>query len=53
LRPKGLQAIPAGRHVRIDLPGGGGFGPPAERAPEHVARDLKQGYVTSQEADTT
>ncbi len=46
LRPKGQQMIPAGRHVRLDLPGGGGFGPPAQRPAADVAHDLKQGYVT-------
>jgi 5-oxoprolinase (ATP-hydrolysing)/N-methylhydantoinase A len=46
LRAKGLQAIPAGELVRIDLPGGAGYGDPAARPPAHTAEDLRQGYVT-------
>jgi 5-oxoprolinase (ATP-hydrolysing)/N-methylhydantoinase A len=45
LRPKGLQTIPAGRRVRVDLPGGGGFGPPGARPAEDCARDVDLGYV--------
>jgi N-methylhydantoinase B/oxoprolinase/acetone carboxylase alpha subunit len=30
----------------MELPGGGGFGPIAERNPEAVANDLEQGYVS-------
>ena len=36
----------AGESVRIETPGGGGYGPPAERAPERVAQDLADGVVT-------
>jgi N-methylhydantoinase B len=32
--------------VEIHLPGGGGYGPPTERDPELIARDLLEGYVT-------
>jgi 5-oxoprolinase (ATP-hydrolysing)/N-methylhydantoinase A len=45
LRPKGQQAIAAGDGVRIDTPGGAGFGPPADRNPELAAHDAEQGYV--------
>jgi 5-oxoprolinase (ATP-hydrolysing)/N-methylhydantoinase A len=45
LRAKGQQAIAAGDGVRIDTPGGAGFGPPKDRDLELVAYDLEQGYV--------
>jgi N-methylhydantoinase B len=38
--------IPAGTRVRMYLGGGGGYGPPAERAPSDVARDLENGIIT-------
>ena len=39
-------AVRAGRRVRLETPGGGGWGPPAARAPEAAARDARFGYVT-------
>jgi N-methylhydantoinase B len=36
----------AGRRVRLETPGGGGWGSPCARDPEAVARDLAMGYVT-------
>jgi len=36
--------------VRIMTGGGGGFGPPAEREPEAVRRDVREGYVTAEAA---
>jgi N-methylhydantoinase B len=45
LRAKGQQAIAAGDGVRIDTPGGAGFGTPADRDPELAAYDVEQGYV--------
>jgi N-methylhydantoinase B len=36
--------------VRIERPGGGGLGDPHERAPEMVREDVRQGYVTIQNA---
>jgi N-methylhydantoinase B len=35
-----------GERVRLETPGGGGYGDPARRAPEARARDLALGYVT-------
>ena len=35
--PKGRQSVPGGDFIRLELPGGGGFGDPAERDPEQVA----------------
>jgi N-methylhydantoinase B len=40
----------AGDVVRLLLPGGGGYGPPAERARERLAADLRHGYVTPEGA---
>src|ERR1700726_1945485 len=34
------------RKVRLETPGGGGFGGPATRDPERVMRDMRLGYVT-------
>jgi N-methylhydantoinase B len=44
--PKAEQVIPPGALVEIHLPGGGGYGPAAERAADLVARDLREGYVS-------
>ena len=38
--------IAAGQHVRLETPGGGGFGDPLTRDPVRVARDVSLGYVT-------
>jgi N-methylhydantoinase B len=40
-----LQFNP-GDELRLLMPGGGGFGPVAEREPELTARDLALGYIT-------
>jgi N-methylhydantoinase B len=32
----------------LELPGGGGYGPPGERARDALASDLRQGYVTAE-----
>ena len=50
LQPKGLQVIPAGDRVIIEMPGGGGMGPPEERDPAAVSRDLRLGYVSAEAA---
>lgn len=46
LKPKGWQHVPAGRRLILHLPGGGGYGDPARRAPEARASDRSRGYVT-------
>ena len=38
--------IAAGQRVRLETPGGGGFGDPLTRDPLRVARDVNLGYVT-------
>jgi len=47
LRTKGYQLIPAGDRLILELPGGGGMGPPEHRDPALVQRDLRDGLVTS------
>ena len=39
-----------GQKVRIESPGGGGFGPPGERGREAVARDVALGYLSAEAA---
>ena len=43
---KGRQTVAAGRRLILELPGGGGFGDPAQRDPAAAADDIAQGYVT-------
>jgi N-methylhydantoinase B len=38
--------IRRGQKVRLETPGGGGFGDPTARAPERVARDVRLGYIS-------
>jgi N-methylhydantoinase B len=35
-----------GERIRLETPGGGGYGPPSERKLERIAEDLRLGYVT-------
>ncbi|MGC9418040.1 MAG: hydantoinase B/oxoprolinase family protein [Rhodovulum sp.] len=49
LRPKGWQFVPAGRRLLLELPGGGGYGPPDRRTPEARAEDRRKGYVSGEE----
>jgi len=42
--------IRRGQKVRLETPGGGGFGDAATRDPERVARDVRFGYVTREAA---
>ncbi|MBI3435913.1 MAG: hydantoinase B/oxoprolinase family protein [Proteobacteria bacterium] len=42
--------IRRGQKVRLTTPGGGGFGDPATREPERVARDVRLGYVSRDRA---
>jgi len=39
-----------GERIRLETPGGGGYGPPAERKEEAIAEDLRLGYVTEEGA---
>ncbi len=50
IRPKGRQTVPPRDTVRLELPGGGGFGDPRERDPEHVRADVLDGLITREAA---
>ena len=41
----GVQ-LPTGGRVRLETPGGGGWGDPTRRDPEATAADLRAGYIT-------
>ena len=40
-----------GQRVRLESPGGGGYGPPGDRPAKAVARDVAMGYVSEDAAD--
>ncbi len=42
--------IARGQHLRLETPGGGGYGDALERDPEAVLRDVRLGYVTREGA---
>jgi N-methylhydantoinase B len=46
LPSKGAFLAPAGSVVDMIVPGSGGFGPPAQRDPTAIGRDLLDGYIT-------
>jgi N-methylhydantoinase B len=46
LRSKGQQAIPPHDRLRLEMAGGGGFGPPFERDAERVAEDVRNGMIS-------
>jgi N-methylhydantoinase B len=48
IRSKGRQTIPGGDFIRLELPGGGGFGNPAVRDPDQVALDVADGLITAE-----
>jgi N-methylhydantoinase B len=43
--------VPGGDFIRLELPGGGGFGDPAERDPEQVALDVADGLISRETAE--
>lgn len=45
--PKLSTEVPAGGHIILDLPGGGGFGPPDDREARLVNQDLADGRTTT------
>lgn len=50
LRPKGLNVVPPGERLLVEMPGGGGMGAPRERDPAAVRRDVRLGYVSREAA---
>ncbi len=50
LRTKGYQVIPDGERLILELPGGAGMGNPGTRDPEQVARDVRDGLVSTENA---
>lgn len=46
---RGIQ-LKQGQAVRLETPGGGGYGPAAERDTDRVARDVARGLLSAEEA---
>ncbi|WP_425091825.1 hydantoinase B/oxoprolinase family protein [Tropicimonas sp. S265A] len=44
------MTLSKGQRVRLETPGGGGYGPPGDRPPEAIARDVALGYLTPEAA---
>lgn len=51
LHPKSRDLLKSGEQLRIHFPGGGGYGPPSERDPAAVSRDIEYGYVSREAAE--
>jgi N-methylhydantoinase B len=47
----GRQIIPAGDRVVIEIPGGGGYGNPAERDIERIREDVRSELVSREAAE--
>jgi N-methylhydantoinase B len=50
IRPKGRQTVPPRDAIRLQLPGGGGFGDPCARDPKAVRDDVLDGLITAEQA---
>jgi N-methylhydantoinase B len=50
LAPKISTLVPAETVVTVELPGGGGYGLPSARDPERVLADVREGYVSIEQA---
>jgi N-methylhydantoinase B len=50
LRGKGQQVIPGGERLVLHLPGGAGYGDPAERDVDAINRDIESGLVSEEAA---
>jgi N-methylhydantoinase B len=51
IRSKGRQTVPGGDFIRLELPGGGGFGYAVERDPDQVAADVADGLFSREIAE--
>ncbi|MCY4541873.1 MAG: hydantoinase B/oxoprolinase family protein [Rhodobacteraceae bacterium] len=50
LKSKGRQTIGHGERLVLEMPGGGGYGPPMQRQPETVREDVLDGLVAVESA---
>ena len=50
VQPKLSTVLPPDTVFTLEMPGGGGFGQPFERAPEQVLADVQAGYVSAHAA---
>lgn len=46
------KPVPKGSRLTISTAGGGGYGPPVEREPDRVLRDVRAGYVSVEQASS-
>ncbi len=53
MKGKGKQFVPPDMRVVMAFPGGAGYGAPADRDPDLVARDLALGYISATVAEQT
>jgi N-methylhydantoinase B len=51
IKAKGRQTVRAGDAIRLELPGGGGWGDPRRRDPRRVASDVADGLVSREAAE--
>src|SRR5947207_1583148 len=51
IRSKGRQTVAGGDFIRLELPGGGGFGDPRTRDPDQVAADVADGLISRATAE--
>jgi N-methylhydantoinase B len=51
IKSKGRQTVPPLDTIRLELPGGGGFGAARERLAEQVASDVADGLITRETAE--
>ena len=49
-QPKATVMLAPDARVQLNLPGGGGFGDPRQRAPEQVLNDVVNGYISIEAA---
>ena len=52
LPSKVTREIAPGSKIVLRTAGGGGYGPPAERDPEAVKRDIAEGFISEKRAKT-
>ena len=53
LPPKTVMWFESDAHITLNPPGGGGYGNPVEREPQHVLNDVIDGYVSIKAARET